>query len=306
MKKDLPVYEIKIDLNDSDTEVIFNSLVLNPAHELLFDTYNKVERFQFNDEENVIIGVAISADTPIYRYDVLSNEEYYVVFTKEAIKDIVYDYSRKGYFNNVNIEHNSQDIVSDVAMVLSYQIDSEKGLTAPERFKDINDGSWIIGYKVSDEIYAKAKAGEWKGFSIEGIFMLTESGSNLEENMWQQIAEELQSIRSEFAKIRVSFDFDETLTTPQGQQLAKRHVSIGDDVFIVTARQQNNGAAVFETAQKIGIPKQNIYFTGGRDKWMTLKRLRVDKHYDNNADQLELIKANTEIEAVKFRTEKYN
>ena len=94
MKKDLPVYEIKIDLNDMDTEVTFNSLVSSPAHEINFETFNKTQRFQFNDEENVIIGVAISADTPIYRYDSISNEEYYVVFTKQAIKDIVYDYSR--------------------------------------------------------------------------------------------------------------------------------------------------------------------------------------------------------------------
>jgi hypothetical protein len=300
MKKDLPVYEIKIDLNDQDTEVTFNSLVSSPAHEVNFEMFSKTQRFQFNDEENVIIGVAISADTPIYRYDSISNEEYYVVFTKQAIKDIVYDYSRKGYFNNVNIEHNSADVVDNVAMILSYQVDESKGLTAPERFKDVNDGSWIVGYKVSDEIFAKAKAGEWMGFSIEGLFMLTEQGASMEENMWLQIAEELDALRQAFAKMRVSFDFDETLTTAQGQQLAKRHITIGDEVYIVTARQQSNGASVYEMAQKLGIRKENVYFTGGRDKWQTLKRLRIERHYDNNAEQIALIKEFTEVDAVKF------
>ena len=188
-------------------------------------------------------------------------------------------------------------------MIVSYQIDESKGLTAPERFKDVKDGSWIVGYKVSDEIFAKAKAGEWQGFSIEGFFMLTEQGASMEENMWAQIAAELDSLRQEFAKMRVSFDYDETLSTSRGQQLAKRHISLGDDVFIVTARQQSNGAVVYEMAQKLGIPKENVYFTGGRDKWQMLRRLRIDRHYDNNAEQISLIKENTEIDAVKFGTD---
>ena len=303
MKKDLPIYEIKIDLQDTDTEVTFNSLVYSPAHEVSFEMFNQAKRFEFNDEENVIIGVAISADTPIYRYDAMSQEEYYVVFTKQAIKDIVYDYSRKGYFNNVNIEHNSADVVDNVAMILSYQVDESKGLTAPERFTGVSDGSWIVAYKVSDEIYAKAKAGEWTGFSIEGLFMLTEQGATMEQQMWEQIAQELDSLRQAFAKMRVSFDYDETLSTAQGQQLAKRHLSLGDEVYIVTARQQGNGAIVYDMAQKLGIPKQNVYFTGGRDKWQTLKRLRIEQHYDNNREQIDLIKEFTDINAVKFRTE---
>jgi hypothetical protein len=300
MKKDLPVYQIGIDLNDPDTQVTFNSLVLNPAHEINYDMFNKVQRFEFSDEENVIIGVAISADTPIYRYDPISQEEYYVVFTKQAIKDIVYDYARRGNFNNVNIEHNSENVVDDVAMIVSYQVDESKGLTAPERFKDVNDGTWIVGYKVTDEIFAKAKAGEWQGFSIEGFFMLTEEGETMEQEMWAKISEELESIRGKFAKMRVSFDFDDTLTTANGQQMAQRHITLGDDVFIVTARQQSNGASVYEMAQKLRIPRENVYFTGGRDKWQTLKRLRIEKHYENNQEQINLIKEFTDIQTVKI------
>jgi hypothetical protein len=56
-------------------------------------------------------------------------------------------------------------------------------------------------------------------------------------------------------------------------------------------------------AQKLGIPKENVYFTGGRDKWQMLRRLRIERHYDNNAEQISLIKENTEIDAVKFGTD---
>jgi len=51
--KDLPIYEIGIDLNEEDTSVEFNSLVADPAHEISFQTFSQQKKFQFNDEEQV-------------------------------------------------------------------------------------------------------------------------------------------------------------------------------------------------------------------------------------------------------------
>ena len=139
--------------------------------------------------------MAISADTPIYRHDPNSGEEYYVVFTKKAIKDIIFDYARRGNFNNVNIEHNSSNVVNGIHMIHSYQIDNQKGFTAPERFKDVNDGSWITSYKVTDpEVWAKAKAGEWTGYSIEGVFVMTETDRTLETEMMAKIFDALNEL----------------------------------------------------------------------------------------------------------------
>jgi hypothetical protein len=300
MLKNLPVYTISIDLENPDTTVSMNSMVLDPAHELSFQLFHNQKLFHFNKKENVITGVAISADTPIYRYDDKSKEEYYVVFTKQAIKDIIFDYARRGNFNNVNLDHSARKVVDDAYMIHSYQIDEEKGFTAPERFKDVNDGSWIVSYKVSDEIFAKAEAGEWTGFSVEGVFQMEESDISIEDKMWSAISKELTEIYHEFAGMRISFDYDDTLTTSKGQQMASRYVAAKDNVFIVTARQQSNGGPVYEMAKKLGIKRENVYFTGGRDKWQTIKRLRINKHIDNNQEQIDLIKENTDAEAIKF------
>ncbi len=90
-----------------------------------------------------------------------------------AIKDIVFDYARRENFNNVNIEHDSRRVVDGIYMIMSYIIDESKGFTAPERFKDENDGSWIVSYKVTNkDVYDAAKAGMFTGFSIEGVFQL--------------------------------------------------------------------------------------------------------------------------------------
>ena len=195
MMRELPVYEIMIDLNDPETTVSFNSLVVHPAHEKLFNTFSKQMKYQFNDEEQIITGIAISADTPIYRREDDSNEEYYVVFTPKAIKDIVFDYARRNNFNNVNLEHDETRVVDGIYMVMSYIIDNAKGFTAPERFKDASDGSWLVSYKVTDkEVYEAAKNGVFKGFSVAGVFNLIETGSTMEEEFMGQIYTELKKV----------------------------------------------------------------------------------------------------------------
>jgi hypothetical protein len=80
-------------------------------------------------------------------------------------------------------------------MVMSYIIDEEKGFTAPERFKDATNGSWIISYKVTDkEVYEAAKNGVFKGFSVEGVFNLIETGSSMEEEFMGQLYTELKRV----------------------------------------------------------------------------------------------------------------
>lgn len=191
MRKDLPVYRISIDLENPETTVSFNSLVSNPAHEKSFQTFSKVQRYEFNDEKQIVTGVAISADFPIYRKN--GNEEFYVLFDKQAISDIVVDYARKGNFNNLNIEHESKNVVNNAFMVMLYQIDNEKGFTAPERFKEESDGSLLVSYKILDkDVYTRAKNGELTGFSIEGDFVIEELMKETENEFLTQVIEDLK------------------------------------------------------------------------------------------------------------------
>lgn len=223
MKKDLPVYEITIDLNDPETTVSFNSLVEFPAHEKNFEMFGKKVVYEFNDEQQVITGIAISADTPIYRYDQESKEEYYVIFTKKAITDIVFDYARRNNFNNVNLDHNPHRVVDGVYMTMSYQIDNDRGFTAPERFKDANDGSWIVSYKVTDKgLFDKAKNGEFNGFSIEGVFTLLETDQT-KESEFESILKEVKLWRRNVERIRMFNDYPESVSNN-----AKRGIELND------------------------------------------------------------------------------
>jgi acid phosphatase class B len=101
-----------------------------------------------------------------------------------------------------------------------------------------------------------------------------------------------------FAAIKVSFDFDDTITTEKGQNLAKERIKNGDSVYIVTRRHERDNKAVFKIADELGIPHDKVYFTNGHLKWETIKRLGIDIHYDNNLNEIQKINENTNAKGI--------
>jgi hypothetical protein len=99
---------------------------------------------------------------------------------------------------------------------------------------------------------------------------------------------------------KVSFDFDNTLSTKRGQTLAKRLITQGKDFHIVTRRQESASAEVYKVADELGISHSKVHFTNGKMKWETIKRLGIDIHYDNNQDEIDLIDKNTDAVGIKF------
>lgn len=174
MKK--KIYKIKIDPTDQITGMDAISLVECPAVEVDFLKFSKEEpkSLQFaNEEKRIITGVALLADTPIYRVKP-DGEEYYVVFDRETIEQLVTKYSKYMFNNFVNIEHSDQHFVEGMYMIESYLKNSERGIV-PAEFSEIPDGSWIVSYKVDNiDVWEKIKSGEVKGFSIQGVFNLIE------------------------------------------------------------------------------------------------------------------------------------
>jgi HK97 family phage prohead protease len=97
---------------------------------------------------------------------------------------------------------------------------------------------------------------------------------------------------------KVSFDFDDTLSIERWQNKAMMLKEEGKTVYIVTRRQEEDSKAVYEVADKVGIPRNRVYFTNGKMKWETIKRLGIGTHYDNNPDEIRLIRENTEAKGI--------
>ena len=99
---------------------------------------------------------------------------------------------------------------------------------------------------------------------------------------------------------KVSFDFDDTLSTQRGQDIAKRLINDNKTVYIITRRQESDSKEVYKVADELGIPRSRVYFTNGSLKWETVKRLEIGTHYDNNQNEVDKIRENTDAKAIKF------
>lgn len=193
---ELPVYELLIneDVND-DAEVNFVSLVDRPAIQKNYNAFKDKVNLQIASEDRRIIsGPIMLANTPIYRNDA-HHGEYYVVFSKDTIYKIVQKYFKKGFQNNVNLDH-SQDLVQeDVYMFETFITDAERGILPMKGFEDAPDGSWFGSmYVGNDYTWGEVKSGKYKGFSVEGIF---EYSQKKKDDKYTDIMKSIQKILSE-------------------------------------------------------------------------------------------------------------
>ena len=107
--------------------------------------------------------------------------------------------------------------------------------------------------------------------------------------------------KEEFAGEKVSIDYDDTLSTDRGKELAKKLLSEGINLYIVTRRQETDLGPVLKVADELGISKDKVHATNGKLKWETIKRLGIMKHIDNNPDELKAIKENLpDVQTEKF------
>ena len=85
---------------------------------------------------------------------------------------------------------------------------------------------------------------------------------------------------------KISFDYDDTLSTARGMGLALHEKFMGAELYIISAR--NNKQSMLETADRLGIPHNRVFATGSNlAKIQKVKDLNISKHYDNNEDVIQ-------------------
>ena len=161
---------IYLTLEDIDglTQVSF---VEQPAIEENFHAFSAAQPLAFaiqDEDKRIITGPAMLAEKPIYRRD-SEGREFFVKFSAETIEKAVKRWAQQGRHNAVNVEHSTP--IAGAYLMESFITDPERGINAPEAWKDAPAGSWFVSYYIADDsLWAKVKAGEFKGFSIEGFF----------------------------------------------------------------------------------------------------------------------------------------
>lgn len=179
----------------------------------------------YNEEKRIITGVAMLADTPIYRNNPILGE-HNVAFSAALIEQLEHEFMK--HANDVNLEHATD--TNGIHIIESFLVSDHIKCSL---FPDVPNGSWIVSYKVDDEnLWTRIKNREFNGFSIEGIFEYPETINNTFNN--QKNEEKFMKKMSLFmARIaRALMKMAEMLTIDGRTLIYEGEMAVGTDVFI--------------------------------------------------------------------------
>lgn len=163
--KGLPLFEISFD----DELSVFNnvSFVTEPAIMEGFIQLSKQDearvQLKINEENRIVSGPALIPGEPIYRNQ--GGKEFYITWSEDTIKQVAINFFQHNRQNEGNVEH--QIPVNGITFFESYIINQDRGL-APNEFKNLPTGTWILSAKVNDDAtWQLIKDGTLTGFSID-------------------------------------------------------------------------------------------------------------------------------------------
>lgn len=181
---------IELFIDDEAKDGVFAvSLVEEPAIEENFVALStdKIELKVADEERRVVVGLALVPEKKIYRF--MKGKEFNIFFSKDTIAKAQELYMKKLNQNNVTVEHESD--ITGATVIESWIVEDTKHDKTNLYKLDATEGSWAIMMKIdNDEVWAKVKAGEFKGFSIEGLFGGFEQlKASKDENIIEQLKE---------------------------------------------------------------------------------------------------------------------
>ena len=207
----IPIYKAFI---SSDEDVMdFMGFVEQPAHgkEMMFFNGGKKPKIKhkFNDVRQLVTGVAIATNQPIYRND--ASGEYNMYFTKDVTRELGRRMLENNFGGNVNINHDHKQIVKSARIDEIFYVDNSRKFGVPSEFSDQNlqDGSMLITYHIKDKKeYNYIKEKGLNGFSIE-VFIDVERTKFQKANQKSNIKMSKKNKEGFFNAIKSYFDAEE-------------------------------------------------------------------------------------------------
>jgi hypothetical protein len=190
----LPLFDIS--LEDIEQGMYKISLVDKPAIEENFIYFNEVKKIEMfsNDEKKEVVGPIMIPNKEILRHSP-DMGYYYVRFTQDTIRDIMYKYSKEGLFNAFGVNH-AYD-TDDVVMLEVWMKESDNDKSKDYGY-DLPNGTVFVKAKIeSDELFAAIKDGEINGFSIEIKADIKPTNNNEQMNEFA-FAKELGKLEAQF------------------------------------------------------------------------------------------------------------
>ena len=190
----MELIELIIDEKNPHHGIDAVSVVEYPAIEENFIALNKhqVQLKEVDQEKRILMGPALTPNKKIYRKNDKTNREWEIYFSEKTVRKASELFLMRSNQNNATLEH-AKDI-DGMSVVESWIIDDPKTDKSQLYGFDLPKGTWMISMKVNnDDIWAKVKAGEVKGFSIEGYFA-DKYEMSIQQRENERIIEELKKI----------------------------------------------------------------------------------------------------------------
>lgn len=203
----IPVYEFDFDTDSLEQGASIMSLVNHPASETVFLALSAEEtqniKLSVNDEKRIVTGVALRANYPILRNQAILGvpQRFYFEIPKEKVELMMQKFMKENRTHFVDVDHKTP--IEGVYLIESFLLSEAHNLSYPE-FKDIELGSWMVSYKVdNDVIWSAIKNGDINGFSpdikgtLKGIedtnLSLTSNKNNFTNNLLTILAYEISN-----------------------------------------------------------------------------------------------------------------
>ena len=173
MKKKTKITELVISEENEALAIDAISLVNSPAIEVDFIFFGKEKNnltfSKVDEEKRELISPALIPNKQIFRYDPNTDQEYYVWFSKDTVKNAAYSYLKHNNHLKATYEHEQR--VAGVLTVESWIKEGKQDKSNLYGY-DLPVGTWFVKMKIeNDELWSKIKEGELKGLSIEGYFV---------------------------------------------------------------------------------------------------------------------------------------
>lgn len=189
------IIELIIDEENEFSGIEAISVVENPAIEedfIALKEHKEVKLAEVDKEKRILMGAALIPNKKIYRNN--GEEEYYIFFSEDTVRKASELFLMNGNQNNSTLEHIVE--LQGMSVVESWIIEDEKKDKSRKYDFNLPIGTWMISVKVNnDDVWRQVKAGEVKGFSIEGHFAdkMERPKESLAENLCSECLEELNA-----------------------------------------------------------------------------------------------------------------
>lgn len=189
------IIELIIDEENEFSGIEAISVVENPAIEedfIALKEHKEVKLAEVDKEKRILMGAALIPNKKIFRKG--QEEDYYIFFSEDTVRKASELFLMNGNQNNSTLEHNIE--LNGMSVVESWIIEDEKKDKSRKYDFDLPVGTWMVSVKVNnDDVWNQVKAGEVKGFSIEGYFADKMDGpkESLPESLCSECLEELNA-----------------------------------------------------------------------------------------------------------------